>query len=94
MAPEERSLESWHQAGSIMIRQDVEEASQWIGTLEPGPGRDAATDGPRRAFDQPAAGHVSPIRLQSPCPVPRDKEDGAAAFSWAASMSGEPERHR
>ena len=42
MAPEERSLGAWHEAGNAYIKKDAAEASQWMQSLPPGPERDAA----------------------------------------------------
>ena len=42
LAPEERTLGAWHAAGAAYIVADEAAASEWMRTLPPGAGRDAA----------------------------------------------------
>ena len=92
MSPEERTLGAWHEVGRAKVSQGTEKASEWMASLPQGPERDAAatalveyltgvawTGG---AFGRPIVESMDPV----------SDRDGASAFAWAASMSGEAER--
>jgi hypothetical protein len=92
MAPEERSLSAWYEAGRAKISQDAEGAAGWVASLPPGAERDAATT----ALVEYLSGDVwtdsDGRRLFRYHMEPVTNTDGAAVFSWAAGMSGGEER--